>query len=173
MTRFNIRDVVTERNKASGSKGAAALRRTSVIARLGSTQPMVRAESERLLSIFSSPQPEQSLACRTSLLLRGLWLLRRRKRTSGILWRCVLHLRRVGKFTIFSDLVAQVRRFPIGVVGGRTGVVRSRRFLVRFILAARGGGGGLVLRLLSLFLRRLSTTFAMCLLFPFPIAAID
>src|SRR5882724_12320230 len=43
---------------------------------------------------------------------------------------------RVGEFSIFSDLVAQVRRFPIGVVGGRTGVVRSRRFLVRFALAA-------------------------------------
>ena len=49
--KVEIKTVVTERNKASGSKGVKALRRTS-IAQLGSTQPMVRAESERLLTIF-------------------------------------------------------------------------------------------------------------------------
>ena len=88
------RVVVTERNKASGLKGADALRRTSVIARLGSTQPMVRAESKRLLSIFSSPQPEFFLACRTSLLPSGLWLSQQRMRILDNLLRCVLHLHR-------------------------------------------------------------------------------
>jgi hypothetical protein len=50
--RVDIKEVVTERKRASGSKGAEALRQTSVTARSGSTQPMVRVESKRLL--FSS-----------------------------------------------------------------------------------------------------------------------
>ena len=91
-----IKTVVTERNKASGLKGAEALRRTSV-ARSGSTQPMVRAESKRLLTIFSSPQPEESPIYRTFLSLHVLWLSKRRKRILDILWRYVLHLRRKGK----------------------------------------------------------------------------
>jgi hypothetical protein len=52
------KEVVMERNKASGSQGAEALRQTSVTAQSGSMQPMVHAESERLLSIFLSLQPE-------------------------------------------------------------------------------------------------------------------
>ena len=94
--KVEIKTVVTERNKASVLKGAEALRRTSV-ARLGSTQPMVRAESERLLTIFSSPQPEEFLIYRTFLLLHNLWLLRWRKRILDILWQYVLHLHKKGK----------------------------------------------------------------------------
>ena len=67
------REVITERNNTSGSKGAEALRRTSVIAQSGSTQPSVHAESERLLSIFLSPQPKFLWTCRIFLLLRGPW----------------------------------------------------------------------------------------------------
>ena len=79
-----IKTVVTERNKASVLKGAEALRRTSV-ARSGSMQPMVRAESERLLTIFLSPQPEESPIYWTFLSLHVLWLSKWRKRISDIL----------------------------------------------------------------------------------------
>src|ERR1700729_4383504 len=91
------REVRTERNKASGSKGVEALRRTSVIARSGSTQPSVCAESERLLSIFLTPQPKFLWPCRTCrifLLLHGLWLSQQRKRILDILWQSVLRLHR-------------------------------------------------------------------------------
>ena len=94
--KVEIKIVVTERNKVSVLKGAEALRRTSV-ARSGLTQPMVCAESKRLLTIFSSPQPEESLIYWTFLSLHVLWLLKQRKRISDILWRYVLHLRRKGK----------------------------------------------------------------------------
>ena len=94
--KVEIKTEVTERNKASVLKGAEALRRTS-IARSGSTQPMVRVESERLLTIFSSPQLEESPIYRTFLSLHVLWLLKRRKRISDILWQYALHLRRKGK----------------------------------------------------------------------------
>src|SRR6202044_13087 len=80
ITESDRREVITERNKASGLKGAEALRQTSLIARSGSTQPSVRAESERLLSIFLSPQPKFLRLCRIFLLLHGLWLLQQRKR---------------------------------------------------------------------------------------------
>src|ERR1700693_2380546 len=50
----DISEVVTERYKVSDSKGAAALSLTSFGTRIRSKQPLVRAESERLLSIFSS-----------------------------------------------------------------------------------------------------------------------
>ena len=73
ITESDKREVVTERNKASGLKGADALRRTSLIAQSGSTQPSVRAGSERLLSIFLSPQPKYLRTCQTFLLLRGPW----------------------------------------------------------------------------------------------------
>ena len=53
---FGRSEVVTGKNRALGSKGAAALRRTSSIARSISSQPEVRAGSKRLLSIFSRPQ---------------------------------------------------------------------------------------------------------------------
>ena len=72
-----IKTVVTERNKVSVLKGAEALSRTSV-ARLGSMQPMVCVEFERLLTIFSSPQPEESPIYRTFLSLHVLWLLDRK-----------------------------------------------------------------------------------------------
>jgi hypothetical protein len=48
---MDIREVITERNKVSGSKGAEALRQTSLIAQSGSMQPMVRVESKELLSV--------------------------------------------------------------------------------------------------------------------------
>ena len=57
------REVITERNRASGSKGAEALRRTSVTARLGSTQPSACAEFGRLLSIFLSLQLKLLRTC--------------------------------------------------------------------------------------------------------------
>src|ERR1700691_4130407 len=117
------REVITERNKASGSKGAEALRRTSVIARSGSTQPSVHAESERLLSIFLSPQPKCLQTCWTYwifLLLRGPWLSQQRKRILDSLWQSVQHLHRrdrdcwriddlfgSGEFTVFAKLVIQ------------------------------------------------------------------
>ena len=88
ITESDKREVITERNKASGLKGAEALRRTSLIARSGSTQPSVRAESERLLPIFLSPQPKFLRLCRTCrifLLLHGLWLSQQRKRILDIL----------------------------------------------------------------------------------------
>ena len=91
-----IKTVVTERNKASGLKGAEALRRTSV-ARSGSMQPMVRAESKRLLTIFLSPQPEEPPIYQTFLSLHNLLLSKQRKRILDILWQYVLHLRRRGK----------------------------------------------------------------------------
>ena len=145
--------VVTERNKVSGSKGAEALRWTSVIARSGSTQPMDCAESKRLLTIFSSPQLEESPVFQTFLLLHDLWLLRWRKRISGILWLYVLHLRRKGKdclqsdvlvpqqwvyseFTVFSDFVVQVRLFLLRVLGGQTGFMRNKQLLLVFVLVA-------------------------------------
>jgi len=53
---FGRSEVVTGKNRALGSKGAAALRRTSSIARSISSQPEVRAGSKRLLSIFSRPR---------------------------------------------------------------------------------------------------------------------
>src|SRR6202040_4339844 len=49
---FGRSEVVTGKNRALGSNGAAALRRTSSIARSMSSQPEVRAVSKRLLSIF-------------------------------------------------------------------------------------------------------------------------
>ena len=58
---------------------------------------MVRAESERLLTIFSSPQPEESPIYQTFLSLHVLWLSKQRKRISDILWQYVLHLCRKGK----------------------------------------------------------------------------
>src|ERR1700734_37206 len=97
ITKSDRREVITERNKASGLKGAEALRRTSLIARSGSTQPSVRAESKRLLSIFLSPQPKFLRPCRTCrifLLLHGLWLSQQRKRILDILWQSVLRLHR-------------------------------------------------------------------------------
>jgi len=59
----DISEVVTDRYKASESKGAAALSLTSFGTRLRSMQPFVRVKSERLLSIFSSLQRS---CCRTS-----------------------------------------------------------------------------------------------------------
>ena len=49
-------EVVTGKNRALGSKGAEALRRTSSIARPILSQPEVRAGSKRLLPIFSRPR---------------------------------------------------------------------------------------------------------------------
>ena len=46
---FGRSEVVTGKNRALGSKGAAALRRTSSIARSISSQPEVRLGSKRLL----------------------------------------------------------------------------------------------------------------------------
>ena len=57
------REVITERNRASGSKGVEALRRTSIIAWSGSTQPSARVEFGRLLSIFLSLQPKLLQTC--------------------------------------------------------------------------------------------------------------
>ena len=90
-----FKTVVTERNKVSGLKGAEVLRQTS-IAWSGSMQPTVHAESERLLTIFLSPQLESPIY-QTFLLLHVLLLSKRRKRILDILWRYVLHLRRKGK----------------------------------------------------------------------------
>ena len=98
-----IKMVVTERNKVSGSKGAEALRWTSITAQSGSTQPMVHAESKGLLTIFLSPQPEESLVSQTFPLLRDLWLSTWRKRILDILWQYVLHLCRKGKDYLQSD----------------------------------------------------------------------
>ena len=53
---FGKSEVVTDRNRALGSKGAEALRRTSSIARSISLQPEVHVGSKRLLPIFSHPQ---------------------------------------------------------------------------------------------------------------------
>src|ERR1700676_1069 len=58
----DISKVVTGRYKVSDSKGAAALSLTSFGTRIRSMQPLVHAESERLLSIFSSLQRS---CCRT------------------------------------------------------------------------------------------------------------
>jgi hypothetical protein len=59
------------------------------------------------------------------------------------------------EFAVFSKLVAQVRGFLFGVVGGQAGIVQSRGFLVMLVLVVlvrRGGGGGLILWFVSLFL---------------------
>ena len=59
---FNIKqvegriEVVTERKRASGLKGAEALRQTSLFAWLGSKQPKVRAEIKRRVFFFLHPQ---------------------------------------------------------------------------------------------------------------------
>ena len=53
---FGRSEVVTGKNRALGSNGTAALRRTSSIARSISSQPEVRAVSKRLLSIFLRPR---------------------------------------------------------------------------------------------------------------------
>ena len=53
---FGKSEVVTGKNRALGSKGAEALRRTSSIARSRSSQPEVRPGSKRLLLIFSRPR---------------------------------------------------------------------------------------------------------------------
>ena len=63
ITELDKREVITERNRASGSKGAEALRQTSVIARSGSMQPSAHAEFGRLLSIFLSLQPKFLWTC--------------------------------------------------------------------------------------------------------------
>ena len=99
-----IKTVVMERNKASGLKGVEALRRTSV-ARLGSTQPMVCVESERLLTIFLSPQLEESPIYWTFLSLHVLWLSKQKKRILDILWQYVLHLHRKGKDYLRSGML--------------------------------------------------------------------
>ena len=62
-TESDKREVITERNRASGSKGAEALRQTSVIAQSGSMQPSACAEFRRLLSIFLSLQPKFLRTC--------------------------------------------------------------------------------------------------------------
>src|ERR1700693_4938190 len=89
----DISEVVTERYKASDSKGAAALSLTSFGTQIRSTQPLVCAESERLLYIFSS---RQRRCCRTSSRVcpqrSRLLLLRRRRKISDIPLRCVLLL---------------------------------------------------------------------------------
>src|ERR1700676_1340664 len=91
----DISKVVTERCKVSDSKGAAALSLTSFGTWIRSTQPLVRADSERLLSIFSS---RQRSCCWTSSrvcpYLRGLKLSRRRRKILDIPLRCVLLLRK-------------------------------------------------------------------------------
>ena len=63
ITESDKREVITERNRASGSKGVEALRQTSVIAQSGSTQPSARVEFRRLLSIFLSLQPKLLRTC--------------------------------------------------------------------------------------------------------------
>ena len=52
---FGKSEVVTGKNRALGSKGAEALRRTSSIAWSILSQPEVHAGSKRLLPIFSRP----------------------------------------------------------------------------------------------------------------------
>jgi len=80
-----------------------------------------------------------------------------------------------GEFTVFSNFVVQVQFLLLGVLGGRTRVVRNKQLLVVFILAALVRRGGLTLRLVGLLLlRRLTTaTFTMSLFFSFPIATVD
>ena len=53
---FGKSEVVTDKNRALGSKGAEALRRTSSIAWSRSLQPEVRVGSKRLLPIFLRPR---------------------------------------------------------------------------------------------------------------------
>ena len=53
---FGKSEVVTGKNRALGSKGAEALRRTSSIAWSIFSQPEVRAGSKSLLPIFLRPQ---------------------------------------------------------------------------------------------------------------------
>ena len=50
--RVDVKEVVMERKRASGSKGAEMLRRTSITAQSGSTQPMVSVQSPKGCSLF-------------------------------------------------------------------------------------------------------------------------
>ena len=56
ITVFGKSEVVTDRKRASGLKGAEALRQTSSIAQSRPAQPEVRVGSKRLLLIFLRPQ---------------------------------------------------------------------------------------------------------------------
>ena len=80
---------------------------------------------------------------------------------------------RGGEFTVFSNLVVQVRLFLFGVLGGRTGFTRNKRLLLVFVLVALVRRGGLTLRLVGLLLRRMTAAFPTCLFFSFPITTIN
>ena len=177
-------EVVTGSKRASGLKGAEVLRRTSLVAWLGSMQPKVCAEIKRLLSIFLHPQ----LVCCQTWFWAGLlqlfpWLLRQRMKFMDILWQYVLLLHRKGINCLQSDVLVRWQWICHPFLFCHSGLtfscwcsgmttwsqmvfsdvcsdcyLRKRRF-VGFVVFS--------------FLWRLTTSFSSSLLFWFPITAVN
>src|ERR1700722_17374857 len=135
---FGRSEVVTGKNRALGSKGAAALRRTSSIARSISSQPEVRAGSKRLLSIFLRPQRVCRDLCGSSFSFHSFGTIlccmpNSTAEQTQIIGESTRSLG-WGKFSILTKFLPQIRFLPFRVLGGRSVITRIGFFVFVLIV---------------------------------------